>query len=250
MSSNFRIFPYAFSEGAKHLNEKLDGLLIKREGSRYIYRPRHIVINWGSSRLPEVLRNARVLNRPSMVQVASSKIQTYRALAQAGVKTLEFTESQAVAADWARNHKVVARDLDHGSQGNGIHVYQRNEQVGQHRFYTKYYTKAREFRFHVLGGNVIFTQEKKKRKGAIEYDKYVRSHSRGWCFAFNHLGENPVPQGLDELATSAVHALELDFGAVDLGWNDRDGGTVIEVNTAPGIEESSLEAYVNAFRSL
>jgi glutathione synthase/RimK-type ligase-like ATP-grasp enzyme len=42
----------------------------------------------------------------------------------------------------------------------------------------------------------------------------------------------------------------LDFGGVDIGWNQRHGAAVFEVNTAPGIEETSLQAYVEAFKTL
>jgi D-alanine-D-alanine ligase-like ATP-grasp enzyme len=41
----------------------------------------------------------------------------------------------------------------------------------------------------------------------------------------------------------------LDFGAVDIGWNDDAGACVFEVNTAPGLENSALAAYVEAFNN-
>jgi hypothetical protein len=38
--------------------------------------------------------------------------------------------------------------------------------------------------------------------------------------------------------------LHLDFGAVDVGWNEHHGeATIYEVNTAPGLEGTTLEKY-------
>jgi hypothetical protein len=42
--------------------------------------------------------------------------------------------------------------------------------------------------------------------------------------------------------------LELDFGAVDLIWNENQNVVyVLEVNTAPGMEGTTLENYCDAF---
>jgi hypothetical protein len=171
---------------------------------------------------------------------------TYAALRARGVATPELTRDKREAAAWGS--RVVARDIDRGSQGRGITIYQRGAALGDHLFYTRYHKKEREFRFHVVNGKVIFVQEKlRKRDAGDNYDRYVRSHDRGWCFAFKHLDETPPPQALGDLAVSAVGALGLDFGACDIGWNDRHGGSVFEVNTAPGIEDTSLQAYTMAF---
>ncbi len=79
-------------------------------------------------------------------------------------------------------------------------------------------------------------------------NKYIRSHDKGWCFAFKHLVDEPVPAIVRDIAIRSVNALGLDFGGVDMGWND-DGTCVFEINTAPGLEETSLKAYVEAFQS-
>lgn len=59
-----------------------------------------------------------------------------------------------------------------------------------------------------------------------------------------------MPENALNAAIQAVRALGLNFGAVDIGWNERDGPCVFEINTAPGIEESSLEAYTIALKTL
>lgn len=237
-------YPYGYSNSALDLVEGLKGRLIKREGSKYVYKKGHTVINWGCTQCPPVLRGVPVLNRWDAVRIATSKLATFKALAEAGVPHVDFTTSKTEATKWNVRNKVLGRDLDHGSQGRGITVYQPGELTNNHKFYTKYYKKERELRIHVFQGRVIFEQEKLKKNGAENADKYVRSHDRGWCFAFHHLNDRPVPAAVKDIAIQAVHALGLDFGAVDVGWNGKSGARVFEVNTAPGIEETSLKAYI------
>jgi D-alanine-D-alanine ligase-like ATP-grasp enzyme len=111
--------------------------------------------------------------------------------------------------------------------------------------------KDREFRVHVVKGTVIFVQEKLRKKEVGDAgNKYIRSHGNGWCFAFQHLGERPSPQAVLDIGVAAVRGIGLDFGAVDIAWSERSGATVLEVNTAPGIEQTTVAAYADAFQRL
>jgi len=54
-----------------------------------------------------------------------------------------------------------------------------------------------------------------------------------------------------EQASLAIAALGLDFGAVDIIWNNHyQLATVLEVNTAPGLEGQTITDYANYFRGL
>lgn len=246
------VYPYGISASAEGIRAGLNGLFIRREGSRYQYRPGDTVINWGCHGEPQVLRGVKTINSFQAVSTASSKLRTFSALQVAQVPTVEVTRDKEEAVGWLKTAKVVGRDLDRGSQGRGIVVYAKGDKIDRnHLFYTKYFKKEREVRIHVVNEKVIFEQEKLRKNGAAEtgtLDKYIRSHDRGWCFAFKHLAENPIPDSCRSVALTAVAACGLDFGAVDIGWNKRDGAVVFEINTAPGIEETSLEAYVRAFQ--
>lgn len=248
MSKRIRIIPYHKSSMSVWgiVTAIPNAYIVKLKDSKYKYQPGDVVINWGNSH--DVLGSIPMLNKPEAVKLATSKMRTYDALKLAGVQTVTYTRSLAKAQAWGC--RVVGRDLDSGFGGHGITVYGRGEPLSPHKFYCKYVKKEREFRFHVFNGRVIFVQEKLKKRGAENADAYIRSHARGWCFAFHHFAERPVPESLAELAVNACNCLGLDFGAVDLGWSDRSGGTVFEVNTAPGIEETSLAAYVEAISAL
>jgi hypothetical protein len=245
----FWVWPYkGGSNAAARLADVLGGRRIKRENSRYRRQVRDFVINWGST---SPLDNGPVVNHYDAVRVATSKMATFRALADAGVQVPAWTQDRDLAREWVGRGRVLGRDLDHGSQGKGITVYEKDAEIGEHLFYVRYMRKDREFRVHVVKGTVIFVQEKLKKKEVENVgNKYVRSHRYGWCFAFHHLAERPAPQAVLDIGVAGVAALGLDFGAVDIAWSERSGPTILEVNTAPGIEESSLVAYADAFQRL
>ena len=250
MNRRPRFWFWAYNNGSKSvdlLTEALGGRIIKHENSSYKYRAGDIVINWGFARPPS--RGVPVINLPAAVQTATSKLATFVALEHVGISVPTHTRNKETAQAW--NCRCLGRDLDNGSQGRGITVYHKGDRVGDHRFYVKYFKKEREFRIHVWADRVIFEQEKlKKTDAGDEYDKYIRSHFRGWCFAFGHLRERPVPADVRAAATASVRALGLTFGAVDIGWNAKEGPSVFEVNTAPGLEETSLQAYITQIKGL
>ena len=54
-----------------------------------------------------------------------------------------------------------------------------------------------------------------------------------------------------EQSLLAVEGLMVDFGAVDVVWNDQyQKAYVLEVNTAPGIENSTVLDYATAVETL
>ena len=129
----------------------------------------------------------------------------------------------------------------------GIHLATSATEVVPCQLYTKYKKKKKEFRVHVFRGAVVDVAEKRRRNKAARpehFDGYIRNHGNGWVFCRDDITR---PADLDQLAVAAVRALGLDFGAVDIIWNERDNKSyVLEVNTAPGLEGTTLEKYKNA----
>ena len=244
--SRIYVYPYGPSNSARSIVNETDGWMIKRKNSQYVQKPNHLTINWGSIDAPF----NRCLNHPTAVRVARSKLATFQKLYTGGIPTLEWTNSQEKATAWGRESRVFGRDTDNGQGGSGITVYEPGEPIGPHLFYTKYFRKQREFRVHVFRDRVICTSEKKRINGHANPHKYIRSHKKGWVFAFNCLKDNPVPPEVEATAIRAVKALNLDFGGVDVGWHEKTGPVIYEVNTAPGLEATTLKKYAELFTTL
>lgn len=246
MRPNIWFYPYSRkSKSVWNMVGEMDAMLIKRENSKYVNRASDLVVNWGCYGVPSY---HRVLNSNQAVEIATSKLATYEVLRRTKVAVPDWTTYRGRAQQWANDgNRVLGRDQDRGSEGSGITIYEAGSSVGQHRFYCKYVRKEREFRVHVFQGRVIDMQEKLKRSGGSL--AYVRNTANGYIFGRQGLSDNPCPVEVTDLAVRAVKELGLDFGGVDVGYSQRFGVFVYEVNTAPGIDGTTVTKYVEAIKN-
>lgn len=255
-----RILPYKM--GSKGATVLAEGLRMAGEkcfkvfpDKKYIPRPLHTIINWGSGDAPNWdAGRATMLNHPYYVRGASNKLTAFRAMKEAGVSVPEFTTESDVARDWVHSgEKVVSRYKLQGHSGDGIELsgdYDTFIHRPRPPLYVKYVKKQHEYRVHVFNGNVIDVQMKRKKREVDneEVDYQVRNHANGWVYCRD--GVNPHEDILSN-ATLSVAALGLDFGAVDVIWNEyKQKAYVLEVNTAPGLEGTTLTKYVEAIKGV
>lgn len=246
-----KIYPWkAGSNGAKALATALGGKVLRRD-TTYQQRLRDDVINWGSSSIPNGVASMSVLNFPDAVRVASCKLATFNKLKESQVSIPEFTTDINVAKQWRASDPstiVVCRSVLNGNSGAGITVCEGGENlvaIPNVKLYVKYIKKKTEFRVHVLDGVVFDVQEKRKRSGA-DANSRIQNLANGYVFCRGDIYQDAAR---DELAVKAVNSLGLDFGAVDMIYNSRLGKYfVLEVNTAPGLEGTTLERYAKAFK--
>lgn len=249
------------SEGARKIARVLGARLLRRNNSRYRYRRGDLIINWGNPCPMDVPTHA-FLNPPHTVDAAIDKAATWTILERAGVPTVTWTLDAQEARDWLlAEERVMIRTTLRGTQGRGIRVYslEGTQYTGSlHDFmadarvgdvYVKVFesvpARVTEYRVAVVDGEAIDTMQKRRRTDhAGLIDPYIRSHDRGWVFCRGGL---EVPGIVHNTAAQAVAALGLDFGAVDLGLH-RGGGRicVYEINSAPGLEGSSILNYSTA----
>jgi glutathione synthase/RimK-type ligase-like ATP-grasp enzyme len=117
--------------------------------------------------------------------------------------------------------------------------------------YVQYKKKRDEYRVHMFRGGVIDVTQKRavnQEDRTETFNRQIRNHGNGWVFCREDVDP---PDAVWGQAYSAVRALGLEFGAVDVIWNDHyQTAYVLEVNTAPGLEGTTLERYVEAIRSI
>lgn len=246
------IFPYKMgSASAKKLANTLN---TRRVFANRKYKPkrRHVIINWGTSAYPtwwpvKIQRNVEVLNKPEAVKKASNKLTTLQVLKAANIKVPKFTTLQRQAQDWLENDegKVMCRTLLNSHSGNGIVVAREVDELVDAPLYTMYVKKSHEFRVHVFKGSVIDYVQKKKKSGFEDRNPYVRSTANGWVFCREGI---EIRDDVKNASVAAVNALGLDFGAVDVVLGKDGLVYVLEVNTAIGMEGTTVEKYTEAFR--
>jgi glutathione synthase/RimK-type ligase-like ATP-grasp enzyme len=233
------------SNGAREL-AALDGFkrVIKGNGIKMT----DIVINWGNTKeLP--FNNGLLYNHHEDVLVAANKLLTFEALTEENIPTVPWTESRDVATSWQqKGYTVVARKTLTGHSGAGIIIVERFDPMPDAPLYTCYINKNKEYRVHVCKQKVIDVQKKIRDPEREPKTWKIRSYANGFIFARNGLEEN---DRLNNLAIAAVEACGLDFGAVDIIQGKEDKQYyVLEINTAPGLEGQTIQAYADAFRAL
>jgi hypothetical protein len=242
------------SEGAKALCREL-GIkrIAHKTESTFVSRPDKTIINWGASELPPALLTNRVLNRPEAVARCISKVDSFRTLETSGVVVPPWTTDQTVVQNWLRDDfTVFARTLTRASSGRGIVIMEPDHPDNHNTsapLYTRYVKKLHEYRVHIMNGVVIDTQRKGLReelRGRPDVDFRVRNLNNGFVFVRND--GHVVPEEVTNMALLAVATMGLDFGAVDVIWNNRERQAyVLEVNTAPGLSGTTLTNYATAF---
>lgn len=266
-----RIFPYKMgSKGASVLAEALRAANVRTikiyPDRNYKPKPQDLVVNWGNGRVPQWDSinqfssqgqggrfdwDGGALNAPPFVAHASNKLHAFERLRDAGVSIPEFTTDKEVANGWIEKGSiVVGRESLTGHSGHGIRLYGGDfiHTLGDLPLYVRYIKKKAEFRVHVFRGEVIDVQQKRRRKGIEDVDKFIRSHDRGWVFCREDLD---VPESVQSAAVSAINSLRLDFGAVDVIYNQHyNRAYVLEINTAPGLEGETVTKYVNKIKEL
>lgn len=247
------IYPYHPASGSAKLLASYMGIKrIKHTNSRWNGRGK-VVINWGSTNLQAIGSHnpSYIINRPLYVGVASNKLKFFQYLGeQRGVSYLPaWTSDRSTALQWIEDGcTVLCRTLVSSSEGEGIVLASTPEELVHAPLFTKYVKKKAEYRIHVMNGVVIDAQQKKKRVGHEGGDNRVRNTANGYVFCRNGV---VVPDQVKEVAVQCVADLHLDFGGVDVIWNEHyQKAYVLEVNTAPGIEGTTLKSYADGISAM
>jgi glutathione synthase/RimK-type ligase-like ATP-grasp enzyme len=218
---------------------------------RYIvgksFKSDHVLVNWGTQKVVGV-GDAKVLNPVAAIGIAANKLFAFTAFAGENIDTVPWTANKAIAQEWQdKGNTVVVRNVLTGHSGNGILIIEEGEVIPDAPLYTRYVFKTKEFRVHATQTEVIDTQRKVRDPDVEPLSWKVRSHANGFIFQRNNIEPN---EARDKLAMASVKALSLDFGAVDIIEDKKGKLYVLEVNTAPGLEGQTVEAYTTVLEKL
>ena len=257
-----KLVPYrAGSRSAVTLSEALGIKRIKRTGSDFLIRQGDVLLNWGCnpSNMPHMRESnaeARWINNPVMVQCARNKLKTLDFFREAQVPTVPWTDDPETAKEWLQEgSRTVARTSLTGQSGSGIVVLAGPDDFIAAPLYTKYVKKKGEYRVHVIGDEAVAVHQKRKRRGFENVNYDVRTHENGWVYVRNDItyyaDGDAAKARITAAAVAAVKSLSLDFGAVDVLYNERDHAAyVLEVNTAPGLEGETVGIYATGLQKL
>lgn len=171
----------------------------------------------------------RTLNKLNQLQLFKAR----------GVSCPEFTTDPAEVQNFD-SELVFARTVLNGSSGAGIVEFNRVDQPPTAPLYTAYVKKSHEYRVHVMAGEVIDVQEKRRRDG--NPPSRIRNLDNGYVFCHDNVN---ATDALKQIALDAVNSLNYPHGAVDIIYNTHyNRYYALEVNSRPGLEGKTLTAYV------
>lgn len=189
-------------------------------------------------------------NKPICVDIACCKISTFNMLRMDQVSVPRFWVSpydidapKTLSDLLGKGALLVGRTLIRSSAGKGIVMFKAGDPIPQGvKLITEFIQDTIEYRVHVVRGKVIDIREKRTKDNFDgEINHQVRSYKNGWIFCMQDVHPNPA---VYSEAVDAVAALRLDFGAVDIVWsNQTERAYVLEINTAPGLQGSTVERY-------
>ena len=232
------------SQGLKLLKEELrlrghDVKEIKVRNSLYRPHPSDIIICWGvaKSHYPGEL-NGNAAN-------AANKLKAFQMMTRNG---LRWSVNKEEAKAW---RLCYCRTLLSSSQGRGVVVAQRPEEVVDAPLYTKGIIEVEgEYRVHIFKGQVIDFAKKMKMSSnrlaedGITHNPLIRNLHNGYIFGRENVSLSPE---VERVALESIEDLGLDFGAVDLVLSSRSGKAfTLEVNTAAGISGTTVQSYASA----
>lgn len=245
-----RIFVYPYkpaSESAKLLAEKIGGKLIKHNNSKYQPKDTDVIINWGSSSIPK-FPVAKILN----AKPVGCKLDFLHGAVKAGVGDCvpRWTTDKTTAEDWVKDGiVVVARALLHSHSGKGITICESpSVPVPKVPLYTQYIKKSHEYRFYWVKGFSAEGLIKQKLKKIGESHSKIQNLDNGYVYGSVNHELSPV---VADTAIKVAEAFNLDFGAIDIVWNKHyNRAYVLEINSAPGMVDSTADYFVNTLKSV
>lgn len=268
---SFKVFPHNMRSASATVLATALGVRKIYPDRGYTPQPSHTIINWGCSSIPNWMQLAQragtsFLNPIAVVAIAQNKLSTLQRLRSEDVLVPEFTTDQRNAQLWLEDGcRVYCRTLLRGSEGRGIVCVTTNADDTDYEYlqhtlvdaplYVKGITGTRtEYRLHVVAGTVVAASRKRQltRDSLVEREiehqgSYIRNSTNGYIYS--RIPSQDISNISTDVSIRAVSALGLDFGAVDLIIKGRNR-YVLEINTAPGLEGETIEAYAMAFRSM
>ncbi len=141
----------------------------------------------------------------------------------------------------------------HVVEGKIVYAVKKVMRNNHKEAFTNHYTEhienfAKKQKIDLDKATVDVIMDRMSRKFATGSDMVVRSNTRGW--KFSKLNVAKLDKNLVDEAVRSLKALKLNYGAVDCCIGSDGKPYIIECNTGPGLEGSSLESWSAALKDL
>lgn len=208
------------------------------------------LVRWGySGEIPHGVTVGRTINEAPAIRNCVNKKESLRIFNRSNVNTPQLYENGDQIT-----YPVVVRPISH-KRGEGFKIIALQNELEEFlntRNRNSYYIqelilKSEDYRVFVFRDVIL--RAYKLYKFTENANKILRNDDNGWRLQWSE-NNRFYPDGLFDIAFSAIDALKLDFGAVDMGV-DVDGKIfVYEVNTGPFLNDERLRLMNRALKEL
>jgi len=213
-------------------------LLAKQLGIKHYFNPRSNppLIRWGNSS-GYYDEDTEYNNREDII-VASHKVNMFNVLNNV-IPLLEYKRNSP-----PKKYPVFVRTLLQSSKGRGIIICNNEEEFYPYSnyYYTEYEPFTREFRVHVIKGNIVKVMEKVS-------DNTIKTSDTS---TYRRIDSNKLHDG--KLLFTSVEKLystfPIGFCGIDFGYSPEKGFVFIECNSAPSLNSLTLELYATTLKDL
>jgi len=228
--------------GASHVTGQRLGDYLGVPRGRECHDRYDYLIRWGSRTGVDYRPEETVINSQSALRSNTDKLQTLRDLDSGGIPVPEYTTDRDEISE-TFGYPALGRAESHtrGEDINLIMQWRDAYLTDGNDYFVEYIPTDYEYRMHVVDGEVVKVHEKRLRSEASNHP-FIRNHETGWVFCEPR--EDPPSE---QLAIDAVGEMGMDFGAVDMIRGEDGEEYVLEINSAPSLDESNLELYGDAF---
>jgi len=262
------VYPYKMGSVSATLLAKALGTKKVYPDGNYKLKAEHIIINWGNTNIPnwfnsKLYNEKRILNHPEKVAIFADKIKTFRFTeelhkAEIYKHFLKGIEGVPPACLEEFNFPIYCRTKTKSHSGNGIVIANNIEEVVKAPLYIEGIKLHKEYRLHFFKYNnkieLFHIQQKRKmtterlKEENIELNRLIRSRQNGWIYSIENI--DPINETTLLETKILARIIPLNFFAMDININKEGFWHLIEVNTAPGLEGTTLNKYVEQFTRL
>jgi len=204
-------------------------------------------------------------NQYQGIKDTSNKLKARRIFEQNNIPIPETYDKDGIVRAFENreiNYPIIGREGNHYG-GNNFNVYQTPRQLREGinnpdiTYYSEFYPKQKEYRVHIASGKAIIVAEKVVAEENKSEYIWNLGHN-GVCEDFKTLrwSEYRDIEHIIMTASLAVKSLKLDYGAVDVVANpsvrqdELPPCAVLEVNSAPRLEDYGISRYAQYFQWL
>lgn len=201
-------------------------------------------VRWGNKN-PFV--NPSVNELDSLASLGSKHDQLAR-MAACAVQVPDYGLITPEYCTWVAPRNRIFRKLSHHAGNDNPYIVMKDyhisrTEIGGYDYWMDYIRKIGEFRIHVFNGEVIRVQKKRRVNSGVSNDR-IRTSVNGWVSVeVDNSYMAGWPADIHLQAGAAVRALGLVFGAVDVLVDKNNKVWVLEVNTAPGLNDGGATKY-------